>query len=213
MDIYISVFPGIIPETIGSKGVLRESKVVIASKIGIQECKSIRDKLKRLQNSLVCEPCNTFPHELITSGLKFCKENNLRVAIIFRCSDGFLYKKFKPESILTLCGNNEQVLSTKQVFSKPICCELPATKNGLTLIRQATARNLSLSKCLEQEFAVLIQLCKNSVKLQGFIQRDLDKACDRIRSKLDNVEIFLSQMLAEYQVNTSSSFLLIFCEK
>ena len=214
MDIYISVFPGVIQEIVGTSGDLRGTSVTIRSHVGIDECKRIREKIREVQDAILCETCMSFSCELVTSGLKFCKQNNFRVAIIFKDSNGLLYKKYKPDTVVTLCGRKTQITEVKGTFSNPISSKMPATRKGIDSVTQKS-RGTSLIKQLEFEFSVYIQLLPNSVEVVGFLKEDVTRASARIQNILDNVDVFLSQFIEKYQVinnvtNLFSYFLFIF---
>ena len=200
MDIYISIFPGVIQEILGTSGFLRDNKVTINSNVELKECKIIREHIRDVQNAIICEPCRNFSLEMITSGLKFCKTKHLRVAIIFKDVDGVLYKKYQPDSVISLCGNKAQLLSAHQVFSNPISCKLVATRKGLNMIRQSGGRGPSLTKSLEQDYSVCVQLLPDSVDVVGFIKDDVEGAVARIKKDFDSIEVFLSEIIQKYQV-------------
>ena len=201
MDIFISVFPGLIQEILGTSGCLRENEITIQPNVGLEECKKIRESIRNIQDSIICEPCMNFPVELITAGLKFCKQKHLRVAIIFKDIHGVLYKKYQQDSVVTLCGLRAPLLAANKTFSNPISCKMLATRKGLQMITQKSGgRGPSLTKGLEQEFVVCIKLLPDSVDVIGFIKDDVDKAAARIRDVFDNLEVFLSQFIHKYQV-------------
>ena len=201
MDIYISVFPGIIQEILGTSGFLRDNNITINSNVGLEECKIIRKNIRDVQENIICEPCRNFQLELITSGLKFCKHKHLRVAIIFKDIHGVLYRKYKQDFIVTLCGIRAPLLSAHKIFSNPFSYKMAASKRGVNKITQKPGgRGLSLTKNLEQEYAVYIQVLSDSVSVIGFLKDDVDKAAGRIKNVFDNLEFFLSQVIPEFQV-------------
>ena len=199
MDIYISVFPGVIHEMIETSGDLRGNGVTIRPHVKIEECKRIREKIREVQDAIICENCLSFSCELVTSGLKFCKQNNLRVAIIFKDSNGVLYRRYKPDMVVTLCGRRAQITEAKEAFSNPISCKMPATRKGIDAIRHKS-KGAPLIKELELEFAVYIQLLPNSVEVVGFVKEDVTRASARIQKVFDSLDVFLSHFIEKYQV-------------
>ncbi|KAI6653609.1 hypothetical protein LOD99_3504 [Oopsacas minuta] len=201
MDIYISVFPGVIQEIIGTSGYLKDTRITIKHNVELLVCKRIREEIRRVQNAIICDPCRSFPFEMIKSGLKFCKKNNLRVAIIYKDSNGMLYKRYQQDTVVNLCGNKAQILEANQAFSAPISCKIPATKKGLDVITQRCSRGSpSLIKNLENELTVYIKLLPNSVDVIGFIKEDIDSAHARIIQAFENVELFMSHIIEKYQI-------------
>ena len=199
MDIYISVFPGVIQEIVETSGDLRGNSVTIRPHVGIEKCKQIREKIREVQDAILCETCMTFSCDLVMSGLKFCKQNNLRVAIIYKDSNGLLYRRYRPDSTVTLCGRKTQIMEAKESFSNPISNKMPATRKGMDAVAHKS-RGTSLIKQLEIEFAVYIQLLPNHVEVVGFVKEDVTKASARIQKIFDNVDVFLSQFIEKHQV-------------